>query len=78
MPTVWRNARVRPDDDEHVVRERLKVYTQQSKPLVDYYRDRPTFRAVNGAQPPDRVFQEIEAAIQGALAGARHSVGAQG
>ena len=69
---------LRSDDDEQVVRERLKVYTQQSKPLVEFYRDRPTFRVVDGAQPPDRVFEQIEAAIQSALARARHSVGAQG
>jgi adenylate kinase len=68
----------RLDDDEQVVRERLKVYAQQSKPLVDFYRNRPAFRAVDGTQSPDRVFQQIEAAIQGALAGAGHSVGAQG
>ena len=47
---------LRSDDDERVVRERLKVYTQRSKPLVEFYRDRPTFRMVNGAQSPDRVF----------------------
>ena len=68
----------RSDDDERVVRERLKVYTRQSKPLVEFYRDRPTFRVVDGAQQPDRVFQQIEAAIQSVLARARHSVGAQG
>ncbi len=68
----------RSDDDERVVRERLKVYTQQSKPLVEFYRDRPTFRAVDGTQSPDRVFQQIETAIQSALAGVGHSVGAQG
>ena len=68
----------RSDDDERVVRERLKVYTRQSKPLVDFYRNRPTFRVVDGAQSPDRVFQQIETAIQSALAGAGHSVGAQG
>jgi adenylate kinase len=61
----------RSDDDERVVRERLKVYTQQSKPLVDFYRNRPTFRVVDGTQSPDRVFQQIEGAIQSALAGAR-------
>ena len=70
---------LRSDDDEHVVRERFRVYTQQSKPLVDYYHSRPTFRVIDGAQPPDRVFQQIEAAVQDAArAGARHSVGAQG
>ena len=70
---------LRSDDDERVVRERLSVYTQQSKPLVDYYRGRPTFRAVNGAQAPDRVYQDLDEAIHNAArAGARHSVGAQG
>jgi len=68
----------RSDDDERVVRERLKVYTQQSKPLVDFYCNRPTFRVVDGTQSPDRVFQQIESAIQSVLARARHSVGAQG
>ena len=68
----------RSDDDERVVRERLKVYTQQSKPLVEFYRNRPTFRVVDGTQSPDRVFQQIETTIQSALAGAGHSVGAQG
>jgi adenylate kinase len=69
---------LRSDDDERVVRERLKVYTQQSKPLVDFYHNRPTFRVVDGAQSPDRVFQDLESAVQSALAAAGHSVGAQG
>ena len=69
---------VRPDDDEHVVRERLKVYAQQSKPLVDFYRNRPTFRAVEWhttARP--RVSADRDG-DSGRAAGARHSVGAQG
>ncbi|MGH9256711.1 MAG: adenylate kinase [Vicinamibacterales bacterium] len=68
----------RTDDDERVVRERLRVYAQQSKPLLDYYCGRPTFRAVNGAQSPERVAQEVEAAILDAARGrARPSVEAQ-
>ena len=43
----------RADDNEAVVLERLKVYQREHEPLVDYYRARPTFRAVNGAQAPD-------------------------
>ena len=56
----------RSDDDEHVVRERLKVYQRDTRPLVDYYRHRPTFRFVNGAQPPERVHQELVAMIDSA------------
>ena len=58
----------RVDDSDQVVRERLKVYTRATKPLVDYYRGRPTFRTVNGAQPPDRVAQELDATVDDAAA----------
>jgi adenylate kinase len=53
----------RTDDNEGVVRERFRVYTEKSKPLVDYYRSRPTFRTVNGAQAPDQVAAELEVAV---------------
>jgi adenylate kinase len=59
----------RTDDDEAVVRERLKVYHRQSEPLVEYYRVRPTFRSIDGTQPPDRVAADIAAAIESAGAG---------
>jgi len=54
----------RADDSADVVRERLKVYHAQARPLVDYYRPRPTFRSVNGAQPPDLVAADISAVIE--------------
>ncbi len=56
----------RPDDREDVVRERLNVYRRDTRPLIEYYRPRPTFRFVNGAQPPDRVQQELLAMIDSA------------
>ncbi len=58
----------RADDREQVVLERLKVYTRATGPVVEYYRERPTFRTVNGAQPPDRVAQELDATIDSAVA----------
>jgi adenylate kinase len=60
----------RADDNDAVVRERLKVYHRQSEPLVEYYRVRPTFRSIDGAQPPDRVAADLAAAIEAAGAGA--------
>ena len=65
----------RADDHEVVVLERLKVYHRQSEPLVEYYRVRPTFRSINGAQTPDRVAADLAAAIT--TAGA-HAAGAPG
>ncbi|HJZ76334.1 MAG TPA: adenylate kinase [Vicinamibacterales bacterium] len=60
----------RTDDSEAVVRERLKVYHSQSEPLVEYYRERPTFRSIDGAQPPDKVAADLVAAIESTGAGA--------
>jgi len=56
----------RSDDSDPVVLERLKVYHRQTEPLVEYYRDRPTFRQVNGAQPPDFVAAELARAVDAA------------
>ena len=59
----------RADDDQDVVLERLRVYQQSTKPVLEYYRGRPTFREVNGAQAPERVASELNALIRDAAAG---------
>jgi adenylate kinase len=59
----------RTDDSDVVVRERLKVYRTNTKPLVDFYQRRPTFRSVNGAQPPDQVAADLAAEVAAALNG---------
>jgi adenylate kinase len=58
----------RADDDQGVVLERLRVYQQATRPVLDYYRERPTFRVVNGAQAPERVAHELNAMIDHAAA----------
>ena len=58
----------RSDDGDKVVLERLKVYHRDTRPLEEYYRERPTFRVVNGAQPPERVAHELDAMIDDAAA----------
>jgi len=60
----------RTDDDQAIVKDRLKVYHRQSEPLVEYYRVRPTFRSINGAQPADRVAADLAAAVESASASA--------
>src|ERR1051325_1915347 len=42
----------RTDDNQEVVLERLKIYQHATSPVLEYYRERPTFRVVNGLQPP--------------------------
>ncbi len=53
----------RTDDGDGIVRERLKVYQRQTKPLVDYYSGRPTFRTIDGNHPPDEVTAALDKAI---------------
>ena len=60
----------RTDDDHGVVRERLKVYQHATKPVLEFYRERPTFRVVNGAQGPERVAQELDTVIDDAATSA--------
>lgn len=67
----------RADDSEAVVRERLKVYHHATQPLVDYYRGRPTFRTVNGAQPADFVARDLDATICDAAGEGARTLGAQ-
>jgi adenylate kinase len=57
----------RPDDREEVIRERLRVYARDTRPLVEYYRGRPSFRTVNGAQAPEQVARDLAAAVDAAV-----------
>jgi adenylate kinase len=61
----------RTDDGDGIVRERLKVYQRQTKPLVDYYSGRPTFRTIDGNHPPDEVTAALDKAICQASAAGR-------
>ena len=58
----------RTDDNQDVVRERLTVYARETKPVLEFYRERPTFRVVNGAQASDKVAQELDMMINDAAA----------
>lgn len=53
----------RADDGEAVVRERLRVFEEQTRPLVEHYRGLPTFFAVDGNQPAEQVTAAIAAAV---------------
>jgi adenylate kinase family enzyme len=47
----------------------LTVYRRSTEPLIDYYRARPTFRSIDGAQAQDRVALALAAAIDAAANG---------
>ena len=54
----------RADDREQVVLNRLKVYREQTEPLVQYYGQRPTYCRIDGARLPDDVTADIIAAVE--------------
>jgi adenylate kinase len=56
----------REDDSAAVIRDRLKVFASQTAPLVDFYRDRPTFSLINGLQHPDKVTADLLRTIKAA------------
>jgi adenylate kinase len=53
----------RSDDNAATITERLAVYKKKTMPLVDYYRTRPTFCSVDGAQTPDGVARSLAKAV---------------
>jgi adenylate kinase len=54
---------VRKDDREDVVRERLRVYENQTRPVIDYYRDKDRLFEVDGLRDVDEVAHDIEEVI---------------
>lgn len=54
----------RTDDSDGIVEERLKVYHSQTRPIVEFYSGRLTFRTIDGNQPPDVVTTSMDAAIR--------------
>ena len=55
----------RDDDKPETVRNRLKVYWQQTSPLIDYYRRRGVLVEVNGDQAIEAVEADLKAAVAG-------------
>jgi adenylate kinase len=53
----------RPDDNEAVVRARLKAYHAQTEPLIHYYTRQGKVRAVDGMADIDTVSREIGRAL---------------
>ncbi len=55
---------IRDDDKREVVEHRLKVYTQNTAPLIDYYKAKGVLKNVDGMQSIEAVNAEIEAALK--------------
>ncbi|MES1926069.1 adenylate kinase [Salinisphaera sp. T31B1] len=56
-------ARGRADDNEETIRNRLKVFQEQTQPLVSYYEDKGLLSAVAGVGDIDEIYARIKAAL---------------
>ncbi|PZS13851.1 MAG: adenylate kinase [Pseudonocardiales bacterium] len=59
----------RTDDNPHTVGNRLEVFDDATRPLVDYYRERGLLHVIDANQDEDAVTAEILAALDGAATG---------
>lgn len=55
----------RSDDRPEVVKERLRVYTEQTEPLIKYYDKKGVLITLDGEQNPEVLFQQIAPFVRG-------------
>jgi len=55
----------RPDDNEETVRNRLKVYHEQTAPLIEYYKNKGILREIDGSKSIEEITQQIIAILEG-------------
>lgn len=53
----------RPDDNEATVTERLKVYDEKTRPLIEFYRERGLLRTIHAEGDVDQITARLEAAL---------------
>ena len=54
----------RDDDKAETVKNRIKVYLEQTSPLISYYRDHGKLVEIDGTQSIDQVTEDLLAALK--------------
>jgi len=54
----------RPDDSQEVVQQRLAVYKEETKPLIEYYQNEGALVTIEGERPQDEVFDQLVSAVE--------------
>jgi adenylate kinase len=54
----------RADDTPDVIERRLRLYHEETEPLVEYYRSRGNLVGIHADKPIDEVFAEIQQALE--------------
>ena len=55
----------RTDDRAETVTERLRIYREQTAPVVAVYRERGLLRTIDGSAAPEEVFEKVLTAVGG-------------
>ena len=58
----------RPDDNEETAANRLAVYTENTQPLIDYYKAKGLYTEIDGRQNISKVFSDIVGELERAAA----------
>ncbi|WP_332899786.1 adenylate kinase [Haladaptatus sp. CMSO5] len=56
----------RDDDTEETVRERLRVFRENTEPVIEFYRERGQLVEIDGEGTPDEVWGKLKTAIEAA------------
>jgi adenylate kinase len=54
----------REDDTEETVRERIRVYRENTEPVIEFYEEQGELVRVDGEQSPDEVWDDVQDAIE--------------
>jgi adenylate kinase len=57
----------RADDQEHVFRERLRLYDEVTRPVLAHYHDRD-YHLISGDRSPHYIFEEVTAILENRMA----------
>jgi adenylate kinase len=57
----------RDDDTEETVRERLRVFEENTQPVIDHYEETGELVRIDGEQPPEDVWTDLRDAIEEAI-----------
>ena len=54
----------REDDTEETVRERLRVFAENTEPVIDHYAGTDAYAEIDGEGTPDEVWEDVRGAIE--------------
>ncbi len=67
----------RKDDKPEVIKERLRVYDEETKPMVQYYQKKKNYHKIEGDKHIEMVFRDIQTVLRDEMAKFDHAEAAR-